>query len=57
MRCKACDRILEEQELVKKDQNGDFLDLCTVCVRASEDYDEDFLNLDLTNEENYDTLY
>lgn len=57
MRCKACDRILEEQELVKKDQNGNFLDLCTVCVRASEDYNEDVLNLDLTNEENYDTLY
>lgn len=57
MRCKACDRILEEQELVKKDQNGDFLDLCTVCIRASEDYDEDTLNLDLTNGENYDTLY
>ena len=30
MRCKACNRILEESELTKRDANGDFLDLCNI---------------------------
>ena len=35
MRCKACDRILEDNELTKKDVNGDYLDLCNNCLYAS----------------------
>lgn len=36
MRCKACDVILEEYELVKKDEEGFFLDLCSWCGKISE---------------------
>lgn len=35
MRCKACDRILEDNELTKKDVNGDYLDMCNNCLYAS----------------------
>jgi len=34
MRCKACDRILEESELTKKDSQGEFLDLCNICLSS-----------------------
>jgi len=63
MRCKACNKILEENELTKKDSRGDFIDLCSYCITAAiqgepEDnylsFSEDML---LTNDENYDTLY
>lgn len=32
MRCKACDVILEDNELVKKDKNGDYFDMCNNCL-------------------------
>ena len=35
MRCKACDRILEDSELTRKDVHGNFLDLCGICLSAS----------------------
>jgi hypothetical protein len=35
VRCKACDRILEDNELTKKDVNGDYLDMCNNCLYAS----------------------
>ena len=62
MRCKACDRILEEKELLKKDNNGEFLDLCNYCLFSSIDLNVDDLgtiteDLFLTNEDNSDTLY
>lgn len=62
MRCKACDRILEEKELLKKDNNGEFLDLCNYCLFSSIDINVDDLgtiteDLFLTNEDNSDTLY
>lgn len=45
MRCKACDRELTDREAVRKDERGEFLDLCGSCGRESwltenfEDYD------------------
>jgi hypothetical protein len=35
MRCKACNRILEDKELTKKDNKGEFIDLCNLCLAAS----------------------
>jgi hypothetical protein len=35
MRCRACDRILEESELTRKDTHGNFLDLCGICLSAT----------------------
>jgi hypothetical protein len=46
MRCKACDRILEDSELTKKDARGDFYDLCRNCLNSiyrSELYEDDYL--------------
>ena len=65
MRCKACNRILEDSELTRKDQHGDFFDICSICLTASnvegieldEQYLEDYPNGSLTTEETYDTLY
>jgi hypothetical protein len=63
MRCKACDRILEESELTKKDSNGDFLDLCGVCLSAIASAGIDSETMEyyqyevFTDDENYDTLY
>lgn len=38
MRCKACDKILEDNELVRKDrETQEFLDLCDECFRESEE--------------------
>ena len=63
MRCKACDRILEESELTKKDPHGDFLDLCVICLSASANagVDPDTMNYYqyevFTDEDKCDTLY
>lgn len=35
MKCKACDVILDDVELIKKDANGVHYDLCTECLTAS----------------------
>ena len=35
MRCKACDVILDDLEMLKKDANGVYYDLCTECLTAS----------------------
>jgi hypothetical protein len=35
MRCKACDTILDDNELTRKDSNGDFFDLCNTCYSVS----------------------
>tara|TARA_R110000744_G_scaffold152443_3_gene266500 strand:- start:8481 stop:8663 length:183 start_codon:yes stop_codon:yes gene_type:complete len=36
MRCKACNVLLEDFELKRKDKlTGDFLDLCSVCYKVS----------------------
>ena len=63
MRCKACDRILEESELTKKDTNGDFLDICNICLSASAITGLDSETMEyyqyeiFTEDEKYDTLY
>ncbi len=36
MRCRACDAILMEQEMVIREETNDFEDLCTVCRKAAE---------------------
>ena len=30
-RCRACDKLLEETELLRKDDNGNFVDFCNEC--------------------------
>jgi hypothetical protein len=38
MRCKACNRALEDRDLVRKDrETGEFLDLCGECLVVSND--------------------
>lgn len=62
MRCKACDRILEDSELTRKDVHGDFLDLCGVCLSASAPLGVDteimeyYPDGSLTLGDDYDTL-
>lgn len=64
MRCRACNRILEEFELTKKDTHGDFIDLCRFCLNSTVNYggieiEEEVDNLYglLTNDDDYDTLF
>lgn len=35
MRCRACDVILDDLEVAKKDSDGKYYDLCTECLTAS----------------------
>lgn len=64
MRCKACNKILEDTELTRKDPNGDFYDLCNVCYSSSQacewdddDYFDELRRNNLTFGDSYDTLY
>lgn len=64
MRCKACNDILEDAELTRKDPNGDFYDLCTICYHSSQacEWDDDgffeeYKRNHLTFEDSYDILY
>jgi len=64
MRCKACNKILEDSELTRKDSRGDFYDLCGIClnsVYACELEDDNFFEeigaTLLTPTVDYDTLY
>jgi len=64
VRCKACNRILEDHELTKKDTHGNFIDFCSYCLNFSVNYggieiEEDLDNQFglLTNDEDYDTLF
>lgn len=34
-RCKACDAILNDYELVRKNEHGEYVDLCSNCLRES----------------------
>ena len=72
-RCKACDVILDDVELLKKDANGVHYDLCTECLTASIAAHwelENMVEVDiedssgiitqddvLTLQENYDNIY
>ena len=45
MRCRACNDILEDNELTKKDHHGQFLDTCNVCLKSiykSELFEDDY---------------
>ena len=54
MRCKACDVILNDYELSRKDQDsGEFLDLCSSCLVSS---NEAMLNYSTTTEADGDSL-
>lgn len=63
MRCKACDRILEESELTRKDADGNFLDMCGICISATANAGVDSETMEyyqyeiFTDDEKYDTLY
>lgn len=41
MRCKGCNVELNDAESTFKDQNGEFVDMCTECLTKSYDYDMD----------------
>ena len=63
MRCKACNVILDDTELTKKDANGDFIDMCNYCVHASGSVEVDsdtfvtnYQNELFTNDDDYGTL-
>lgn len=46
MHCKACDTLLSDTDLKRKDKlTGDFLDLCPLCAHASHEaiYYESFV--------------
>ena len=46
MRCKACNVILEDHEAVRKDTQGEYYDLCSVCLSSiykSELYEDDYV--------------
>jgi hypothetical protein len=35
-RCKSCDSILSDDDMIKKDSFGDFTELCTYCLVATQ---------------------
>jgi phage FluMu protein Com len=52
MRCKACNKLLEETELTRKDKlTGQFLDLCNTCYKVSNEtlieYDSEIPNFNI----------
>lgn len=69
MRCKACNKILEEGELLKTDKHGEHYDLCGKCFSVSmaavwelEEDDNDVVGTMsqddwLTLEDNYAKMY
>ena len=63
MRCRACDRILEESELTRKDAHGNFLDLCGIFLSATANAGVDTETMEyyqyeiFTEDKDYDTLY
>lgn len=70
MRCKACDVILDDAEVIKKDSSGAYYDLCTDCLTVSIATHWELENMEsieidgnitqdeiLTLQENYDNIY
>ena len=65
MRCKACDRILDDNELTRKDERGDFIDMCSTCLYASGAVEVDsdsffvekYQEKQFTDDDFYDTLF
>jgi hypothetical protein len=70
MRCKACDVILDDLEILKKDVNGIHYDLCSECLSISISTHWELENMESTPntgditqdevlqlQENYDNIY
>ena len=64
MRCRACNKILEDNELTRKDAHGSFIDFCSTCLTASasagldtQEVMEYYQNELFTNDDDYDTLF
>lgn len=65
MRCKACNVILEDSELIRKDSHGNFVDLCSHCLSASyviddevnDDLVENYQDNTFTSDVDSDTLF
>jgi hypothetical protein len=63
MRCKACDKILEDSELTRKDVRGEYIDLCSTCLSASAGSGVEsnvvnyYQNQIFTEDDDYDTLF
>ena len=70
MRCKACDVILDDAEILKKDARGVHYDLCTDCLAVSISTHWELENMEsipdsgnispeevLQLQENYDNIY
>ena len=48
MRCKACNTILNDYELMRKDSEDRHVDLCSTCYRYSQNYvtEDTIVNVD-----------
>ena len=64
MHCRACDVILDDTELTKKDVNGNFLDMCSTCLIAgsytgidNDTFVTNYPNEVFTNDDDYGTLF
>ena len=70
MKCRACDVILDDLEVLKKDHRGVHYDLCTDCLTVSIAANWELENMEsidnagiitqdevLTLQENYDKIY
>lgn len=72
MRCKACDKILDDHEATKVDVHGSYTDMCRTCLSHSiaatldlelsfDDTQEDIGNITesdlLTYQDEYDKIY
>ena len=55
MRCRACNVLLEDVELKRKDSTGEFLDLCNTCYGESNRALADFV-FDLDEDEPLEVL-
>ena len=56
MRCRSCDKNLNDYESTRKDENGEYLDLCNTCREisfyAAAELDEDFYEYDIGLDKN-----
>jgi hypothetical protein len=45
MRCKCCDSVMTTNEMVLRDETGEFEDLCRKCVVASREGEDDTVEI------------
>lgn len=41
MRCKACDKIMEESEIIWKEEEGEHEELCSKCLKIINKFEEE----------------